>query len=341
MLCVSAAASRPGLGQDARPGSTGKPGAGDSPAPATARPGHAAGGGAELDASAALERARLYYESARYGQCVDAFIRLLERAARLQPKERGTARVYLAACLIASGRTEEARQQFRQAILEDRLLEAPDPVIFPPAVVDVFVQVRTSLMEALERQQEEELERGRQAAEERLRAEQRERWRVAELERLAALETVVRRNDRWLAWVPFGLGQFQNQDHTLGWVFLSAEGALAITAITATSIELGLHSQAEGGRAPLNSQDLTDKVRAARRVGTAAWLSLVGVAALGILEANLSYRSEVEVGQRKRALPDALRAREPGKSSSDAPGAGSLSVRPELGLGWLGLNGEF
>jgi hypothetical protein len=246
---------------------------------------------------------------------VGAFSRVLERAARLQPKERGTARVYLAACLIASGRTEDARQQFRQAILEDRLLETPDPVVFPPAVVDVFVQVRTSLMEALERQQEEELQRGRQEA-----------------------ETVVRRNDRWMAWVPFGLGQFQNENNTLGWIFLTAESALTVTALTATSIELGLHSQAEGGRAPLNSDDLTSKVRAARRVGTVAWVSLVGVAAVGILEANLSYRSEVELGPRRRVLPDALRPREPAKPSSTS---GSITVRPELGLGWFGISGDF
>lgn len=346
LLCVGAAASSRSFAQQAPRVVTGgkasaeaappaRPAPGSpvpgSPAPGSPAPG-SPGSGA-LDASAALERARIYYESARYAECVDAFSRLLERAARLQPKERGTARVYLAACLIASGRTEEARQQFRQAILEDRLLETPDPVVFPPAVVDVFVQVRTSLMEALERQQEEELQRGRQEAEARLRAEQRERWRVAELERLAALEMIVRRNDRWMAWVPFGLGQFQNEDNTLGWIFLTAESALTVTALTATSIELGLHSQADGGRAPLNSDDLTSKVRAARGVGTVAWVSLVGVAAAGILEANLSYRSEVELGQRRRVLPDALRPREPVKSS--------ITVRPELGLGWLGLNGEF
>lgn len=340
--------ARPSLAQGpspprgARPSSTAKPNPSEAPAGAPARQSSSAQGAGELDASAALERARIYYESARYAECVQAFSRLLERAGRLQPKERGTARVYLAACLIASGRTEEARQQFRLAILEDRLLEAPDPVVFPPAVVDVYVQVRTSLMEDLERQQEEELQRSRQAAEARQRAEQRERWRVAELERLAAQETLVRRNDRWMAWVPFGLGQFQNQDNALGWVFLSVESALAVTALTATSIELGLHSQAEGGRAPLNSQDLTDKVRAARRVGTAAWVSLAGVAALGILEANLSYRTEVEIGQRRRALPDALRSPEPVKSPSETSGGrSSLSMRPELGLGWLGLSGEF
>jgi len=290
---------------------------------------------AELNASAAFERARIYYESARYVPCVDAFMRLLEHAARLQLKERGTARVYLAACLIASGRTEEARQQFRQAILEDRQLEPPDPVVFPPAVVDVFVQVRSSLMDALERQQEEELERGRQEAEARVRAEQRERWRVAELERLAALETIVRRNDRWMAWLPFGLGQFQNEDNTLGWIFLTSEAALSITALTATSIELGLHSRAEGGRAPLDSRDLTNKVNAARQVGTVAWVSLVGVAAAGILEANLAYRGEIQVGRRRRALPDALRAREPVKSHNGP------TLKPDVGLGWVGLSGQF
>jgi len=288
-----------------------------------------------LDAMAGFERARIYYESARYVPCVDAFTRLLEHAERLQLKERGTARVYLAACLIASGRTEDARQQFRQAILEDRQLEPPDPVVFPPTVVDVFVQVRSSLMDALERQQEEELERGRRDAEARVRAEQRERWRVAELERLAALETVVRRNDRWMAWLPFGLGQFQNEDNTLGRIFLTSEAALSITALTATSIELGLHSRAQGGRAPLDSRDLTNKVRAARQVSTVAWVTLVGVAAAGIVEANLAYRGEIQVGQRRRALPDALRAPEPVKSRN-AP-----TLKPDVGLGWFGVSGEF
>jgi tetratricopeptide (TPR) repeat protein len=289
---------------------------------------------AELDAGAAFERARIYYESARYVPCVDAFTRLLEHADRLPLKERGTARVYLAACLIASGRPEEARAQFRQAILDDRQLEPPDPVVFPPSVVDMFIQVRSSLMDLLERQQEEQLERGRREAEARLRAEQRERWRVAELERLASVETLVRRNDRWMAWVPFGLGQFQNEDNTLGWIFLSSELALSITALTATSIELGLHSKAQGGRAPLDSADLTSKVRAARQVGTVAWVSLVGVAAAGIIEANLAFRGEIEVGQRRRALPDALRSREPAKTHG-------ATVRPDIGLGWLGVSGDF
>src|SRR6187402_2761782 len=112
------------------------------------------GASGELDAGAALDRARIYYESAKYSACVDAFSRVLDRSDSLRPKERASARTYLGACLIASNRVEDARQQFRQAILEDRQLEAPDPVVFPQAVIDVFVQVRSTLMEDLRRQQE-------------------------------------------------------------------------------------------------------------------------------------------------------------------------------------------
>ena len=254
----------------------------------------------QLDAGAALDRARIYYESARYSACVDAFSRLLERSESLRPRERTSARTYLAACLIASSRAEEARQQFRQAILEDRQLEPPDPVVFPQAVIDVFEQVRSSLMDALRRQQEEEYLRSAEEAAARRERAERERERVAELERLASTETLIHKNERWMAWVPFGLGQFHNDDQTLGWIFLTTELALAATAITATSIELGLHARAEGGRAPLDSGDLTSKVRAAHQVGTAAWLALLGVAVAGVVEANLSFRSELPAGHRRR-----------------------------------------
>jgi tetratricopeptide (TPR) repeat protein len=291
---------------------------------------------AELDTGAAFERARIYYESGKYSACVDAFSRLLERSESLRPRERASARMYVGACLIASKRIDEARAQFRQAILEDRQLEPPDPVVFPQAVIDVFVQVRASLMEALRRQQEEEfLRNAEELAAKRKRAE-RERQRVTELERLASTETLIQKNERWMAWLPFGIGQFHNGNQTLGWVFLSSEVALAATAITATSIELGLHSQAEGGRAPLDADDLTSKVRAARQVSTAAWLTLLGVAIAGIVEANLSFRSELPAGHRRRELPESLR---PGERESSRPS--KLQLTPAVGEHWIGMSGSF
>jgi tetratricopeptide (TPR) repeat protein len=292
----------------------------------------------DLDRTAAFERARIYYESGNYPACIQAFTRLLdaepERGAAAL-KQRTGARTFLAACLIATGKIESAREQFRHAILDDRQMEAPDPVIFPQAVIDVFIQVHGSLMDTLRREQEEDLRRSREEAQARAALEEQEQRRVAELERLASTERLVHKNERWMAWVPFGVGQFNNRNDGLGWVFLTSEAALALTAITATSIELGLHSQAEGGQAGLDSGDLTAKVNAARTVGTIAWSTWAAVAAVGIVEANLSYRAEIPLGERRRALPESLKRRQP-SSPRVTP-----RLEPAAGGAWLGVGGTF
>lgn len=292
----------------------------------------------ELDRAAAFERARIYYESGNYTACIQVFTRLIgpepvEDTREL--KQRSSARTYLAACLIATGRVDQAREQFRQAILEDRQMEPPDPVVFPQAVIDLFLQVHGSLMDTLRRQQEEELRRSREEAQARALQEEQERRRVAELERLAATERVVHKNERWLAWVPFGVGQFQNRSPALGWLFLTSELALVATAVTATSIELGLHSQAEGGQAGLDERDLNAKLTAARTVGTAAWGAWIAVAAIGIIEANLSFRPEIPVAERTRPLPERLKS-----PTTPAPRV-SPSVEPTAGGAVFGASGTF
>jgi tetratricopeptide (TPR) repeat protein len=294
--------------------------------------------GIELDRNATFERARIYYESGNYPACVQAFTRLLEaEPARNNAdlRQRTGARTYLAACLIATGKIEQAREQFRQAILENRQMETPDPVVFPQAVIDVYIQVHGSLMDALRREQEEELRRSRELAEARAADEAREQRRIAELERIASTERLVHKNERWMAWVPFGVGQFNNGDEGLGLLFLTTEVALAATAITATSIELGLHSQAEGGAAGLDPEDLSSKVRAARTVGTIAWSAWALVAAGGILEANLNFRPEIPLGERRgRPLPDSLKR--PAPAARVTP-----QLEPTAGGVWLGVSGLF
>ncbi len=279
--------------------------------------------------STALERAVIDYESGNYEGCVDAFRSLLPSAP--SAAATATARTYLAACLVALGRLDEARVQFREAILADRQLQPPDPVVFPGAVVDLFVQVRGELMATLRQQQQEELERGRARAEALRRDQERERLRVRELERLVASETLVRRNERWMAWVPYGIGQFHNDDEVLGWVLLTTEFALTVAAISATSVELNLHSRAEGGNSTLDDRDLTRSVRAARAVGTISWTSLALLAAAGVVEANLSFRPEVVLGERRRELPPSLLPSEDREEGAPAPQGGA----------WFGLSGRF
>jgi hypothetical protein len=69
-------------------------------------------------------------------------------------------------------------------------------------------------------------------------------------------------------------------------------------------------------------------------VGTIAWLSLIGVAIAGIVEANISYVDELPAGQRRRPLPDSLRAPEPAAGEA-------IQVKPVVGDGWVGVTGTF
>lgn len=283
-----------------------------------------------------LERARLHYEAGQYKPCVrilSAAVKPAAPAAAAPTLLTSSARTYLAACLLASGQVQQARYQFRQAILEDRLMAAPDPVAFPPQVLDLYVEERTALMETLRRQQDDELRRARQLSRERA---ERQGARVAELERLASTEVVVERGSVWMAWLPFGVGQFQNGDTPLGWVLLTTELGLAATAVAATSIELGLHSAADGGRGQLEPDPLNDNVRLARRVGTVAWTSLIAVALLGGAEARLSFERERIVRSRHRPLPKHLRSPE----LSPAPNT-EVEALGLPGGAWVGVTRRF
>lgn len=296
-----------------------------------------------LGREVAFERATLDYEAGHYSRCVSAFRTLLARegaALVLPAEERAAVHTYLSACLVASNRREEAREQFRLAILENRHMTAPDPIVFPRSVVDLFVEVRTQLMGTLRRQQEEELRRDREKVEERNRQRDRDRLRLEELERLVATETVVQRNERWMAWIPFGVGQFHNGDDRLGWALLGTEAVLGISALAATSVELGLHAQGKGGNSDLDTVALNRAIRSAHTISTASWISLLAVMSLGLVEANWSYRAEVPLGIRPRVVPPS----NPARSGSLAPfsGQGAEGRAPgQVVEHWIGLEGTF
>jgi len=261
-----------------------------------------------LTLEAALARATAYYESGEYKGCSESFAALLDdpsQASLMAPRSREQARVYRAACLIAKGDVTAADEQFRLAVRENPQMAVPNAIVFPPAVLERFIIVRTTLMEEIRKADEERVHREEaQAVEARRRAEA-ERQRVARLEALANQETVIVKNQRWIASVPFGVGQFQNRDATLGAIFLTTELVAAGTAITATSIELSLHSQADGGRGL--TADAVDKLNANLNAAHYTGLVASGVFLLtaigGIVEANLSFVPEFRDGVRQRPEP--------------------------------------
>ena len=263
-----------------------------------------------LTLEAALARATAYYESGEYTGCAESFAALLDDASQaslMAPRSREQARVYRAACLIAKGDIAAADDQFRIAVRENPQMAVPNAIVFPPAVLERFIIVRTTLMEEIRKADEERIRREEaMAAEARGRADA-ERQRVAQLEQLANQETVVVKNQRWIASVPFGVGQFQNRDSVLGAVFLTTELIAAGTAITATSIELSLHSQADGGRGLTDEavEKLNANLSAARWTGAIASSVFLLTAIGGIVEANLSFVPEFREGIRQRTAPAA------------------------------------
>jgi hypothetical protein len=286
-----------------------------------------------LTTEAALARATAYYEAGEYSGCADGFAAVLDdpnQSGLLAPRSREQARVYRAACLIAKGEVSAADDQFRLAVRENPQMAVPNAIVFPPSVLERFVIVRTELMGEIRRSEEERMRREQANALEARRRAEAERARVARLEALASQETLVVRNRRWVASVPFGVGQFQNRDYGLGALFLGAETILLGTAVAATSIELSLNSQANGGK-NLSNEDqvrqLNQNIATANRIALVSTGALLLTVAGGILQANLAFVPEFDGGVRRRAAPrDSARAPRLTPVFGVLPGAAHIGV---------------
>lgn len=308
-----ALAQEKGPGDPPRSGGTGasRPKAGTPPA---AAPKPSSDGALALTPEAAAARGMAFYDAGQYDQCADQLGALLAdsvQAADLTPRSREQAYVYRAACLIAQGKLKEADDAFRTVIRENPQMSVPSTVVFPQAVIERFVIVRTTLFEEIRHAEEERVKREREAAAQTRKRAEAERARVAQLEKLAAEETVVAQNHRWLAYVPFGVGQFQNRAPVLGAVFLSSEIILVGTAVTSALIELHLNSQARGGSGFTDQgqiDQLNQNLRTANQVGLYATGGFVLVAAAGVLQANLAFVPEYPIGVRPRGAARRTRA---------------------------------
>jgi hypothetical protein len=208
-------------------------------------------------------------------------------------------------------------------------MRPPDSLVFPPPVIERFLRVRQSLYDEIKQAEEARVEQARKASEEQAARERAERARVLELERLAARETVIVRNRRGIAMVPFGVGQFQNGDEGLGWVFLTSEIALAATALTS----LGMQSYLQVEAARLKNPDNDSVLRTWHSLLVVSSYSLLGVAAAGIVQAQISFVPEVRE-ERSRSLPDRLR-----KYSSAGRLSAGVKVLPDTVF--VGVSGKF
>ena len=162
------------------------------------------------------------------------------------------------------------------------------------------------------------------------------RRRQAALLELASHETVVVENRRWLASVPFGVGQFQNRKPGLGWLFLTSEAAAFGVTLGAMVVQIELESHSPQQRDPsreVNSPtDLSLKLDRAQKTWVVGFYAFTALAAGGIAEAHLNYVPRFEE-ERKRPIPPELR--EPIHPQARVR-VGPLALPGGAGLGVLG-----
>lgn len=275
-----------------------------------------------------FEAARRNYDRQNYAKAARAFESLVGGAVprARNPVVRLESRKYLGATYLFLGRDDDAREQFRRLLEEDPEYDI-DPVAFPEAVVQTFQEVQAEVAE--ERAAKEALESARLERERAGEVEEliRRQQRIEALEKMASTEVIEKRNSRWIAALPFGIGQFQNENKRLGIMFAVTESAFLVASI-ATFV--GHNSLRDENPAP-DELDRARRVERALRIGN--WVSvgaLLSFYVAGVVEAQVRFRPVIRE-ERPRELPDEL-----GPPQSRGP-----EVRFRLGLTGGSLKVDF
>jgi len=265
--------------------------------------------GASADETTDFEKGRYAYIARKYDEADERFRAMLDPATGTV-KDRALvaqARMHWGAVLWAKGKRAEAEEIFERLLLDDPLFE-PDPLGFPTEVINAFVDVRARIRELLRAAAQE---KARREADRKVREEserRRESARIATLERLAREETLVERHSRLLALVPFGAGQFQNQQRSLGYFFLSTELAfLATTAVTLPVYltQVSSASEAYQARDSFRAQQYLDRAATTRIVNLVAVGAFAATAIAGVVHAQMTFVPE-HSATRSRAMPKEL-----------------------------------
>jgi hypothetical protein len=298
------------------------------------------------DGESDLDKGRNAYLSRQYDEA-DARFR-----AMLDPKTGSVkdsvlvsqALMLWGAVKVAQKKNDEASRLFEQLLTKDAQFE-PDPLSFPTEVLDVFSDTRHRIHERLSAAAREtaRLEAERKAREEA--EKKREAERVTRLEQLAGEETVRLPRNRFVAFIPFGAGQFQNGDTGLGWGFLVAEAAFVAVGTAVVPFEIAERKAMNESYEPAFRPDATAQAEVHRQnalrlqiVNLSAYGAFAALAVAGVVQANLAFVPEtVRVQKRDPATlrPLAPSAPAPAPASRASPPHGrdraALKLWPDVG----------
>jgi tetratricopeptide (TPR) repeat protein len=248
-----------------------------------------------------FQKARSAYEALDYELAADLFEQLVgSDPPRLEdPALVIESRKYLAASYLFLGRLEPAEREF------ERLLRAEpdyilDPLAFPDELQRLFGRVKARLAD--ERAVAAKVHAETTQRDEAAKSEARRREQIRTLVKLARTERVQRVQSRWVAMIPFGVGQFQNDDNGLG-VGLAVSEGLLLSVGVATFL---LHENLRGQRPSEADRSDAELAETAFRYANQISMVLFGIVAVaGVIHAQIEF-DESRTVERHRELPPEL-----------------------------------
>lgn len=284
---------------------------------------------ASADASSDVDKGRNAYLSRQYDEADARFKAMLDpkTGSVKEPALVSEALMLWGAVKVAQRKTAEASQLFEQLLTRDPQYD-PDPLSFPTEVLDVFSDTRHRIRERLTAVAREtaRLEAQRRARDEA--DKKREAERVARLEQLAGEETVRLPRNRFVAFIPFGAGQFQNGDKVMGWGFLAAEAAFVAVGTAVVPFAIAERRAMNEAYEPSLRPDATAQALAHREnalrlqvVNAVAYGAFAVTAIAGIVQANLVFVPETVRIQKRD--PSTMQPPPAAPSTSPNRGGGS------------------
>jgi hypothetical protein len=273
---------------------------------------------AQPDGEDLAEQVRLAKRDVDSGEYAKASQRLaqLVEAGHFQSQDlRSEAYRLLGISLLLQSppRPDEAKNAFREVLLVDPDTEL-DPFYVPQRVVDFFDQEKKELEQQLapirtQKRAEREVRRKQLEAEAARRREEEQQRRIRAQQ--PNVERRVIQREFWVSLLPFGLGQLQNGDRSLGYTLATLQVIFGAASAGSALLIEGLRDNTTQ-KFGQTEYRIATKLEIVKWIGAAAFY---GLWAGGAVDAAIHFKPETQLQDRLLVPP--------------APGASTGSVHPE------------
>ncbi|GAC1558570.1 MAG: hypothetical protein NVS2B9_20610 [Myxococcales bacterium] len=239
----------------------------------------------------AVSRARRYFDYGDY-PAVSRILGRLDVSEIESPELRMNAYRLLGLSFFYQGKRADAYRAFLELLYLDPDFQM-DPFYVPPAAAEAFNEVRRDAEARLApiRAQKRSIEDARRKTLEDEAQRRRKRELEDEQRRIAAMAPVVERRvvqrEFWVTMLPFGVGQLQNGDRSLGIVLATSE---VIAGATSAGSALLIESLRDSsGKFSPGAYPLASRLNVAKWVGAGLFYALwIG----GAIHAAAHFQSE-------------------------------------------------